>query len=64
MNVLDGNFMKIHAYTLTILHPKRLNGMLCGKPGGVCTGHIPGVTCLACLRILKNPKFRKHYSEK
>ena len=56
--------MKIHAYTLTILHPKRLNGMLCGKPGGISTGHIPGVTCLACLRILKNPKYRKHYSEK
>lgn len=36
---------KVHAYTLSTIHPDRLNEILCGAKGGVCTGHISGITC-------------------
>jgi len=60
---------KIHAYTLTSVHPReRWNGVVCGSRGGrdglVVTGHISGMTCNACLKIIsQNPKLKAAYSK-
>lgn len=46
---------KIHAYVLNSVLPKRgLNDILCGAKGGYTTGHICGMTCGNCLRIIRN----------
>lgn len=52
--------MRVHTWS-----HKNLNGVLCGAPGGVVTGHFEGITCKRCKRIiLKNVKLCEYYKVK
>lgn len=55
----------VHAYTLSTLHPKRLNAKLCGEKRGsaLVTGHVCQMTCGRCLRIIaQSQKHAEAYS--